>query len=157
MRVLVTGGTGYLGQAIVLALAERGHAPVVFARHATAAGLPGAAIDGDVRDRAALAAAARGCDALCHDAALVSVWRRDPREFDAINVGGLEHALDVARSAGLSRIVYTSSFLARPPAGASEPLRANDYERTKVLADERARRARDAGAPIVILYPGVVY
>lgn len=58
MRVLVTGGTGYLGRALVRALATRGHAPVVFARGATQSGLGAAAIDGDVRDRDALASAA---------------------------------------------------------------------------------------------------
>jgi farnesol dehydrogenase len=157
MRVLVTGGTGYLGQAIVRALSARGHEPVVFARHASRAGLPGRAVNGDVRDRAALIEAARDCDALCHTAALVSVWRRDAREFDAVNVGGLEHAVAAAGAAGLARLVYTSSFLARPPLGRTAPLRANDYQRTKVLADELAKRARDAGAPIVRMYPGVVY
>ena len=82
--VLVNGGTGYLGSAIVRAVAARGHEPVAFARRASASGLPGRAIDGDVRDRAAVLAAARDCDAICHSAALVSVWRRDAREFDAI-------------------------------------------------------------------------
>ena len=157
MRVLVTGGTGYLGSAIVRALAARGHEPVVFARRASESRLPGRAIDGDVRDRAAVLAAARDCDAICHSAALVSVWRRDAREFDAINVGGLEHVLAAARTLGTSRVVYTSSFLARPPAGHATPIRANDYQRTKVIADEVAARARDAGAPIVRLYPGVIF
>ena len=153
MRVLVTGGTGYLGSAIVRAVAARGHEPVVFARRASESRLPGRAIDGDVRDHAAVLAAARDCDAICHSAALVSVWRRDAREFDAVNVGGLEHVLAAARTLGTSRIVYTSSFLARPPAGHATPIRANDYQRTKVIADEVAARARDAGAPIVRLYP----
>jgi len=157
MRVLVTGGTGYLGEAIVRALAVRGHETIVFARHASRAGLPGRAVDGDVRDRAALVTAARGCDALCHTAALVSLWRRDASEFDAINVSGLGHAIAAARENGLARLVYTSSFLARPPLGRTAPLRANDYQRTKVLADELAKRARDDGAPIVRMYPGVVY
>ena len=157
MRVLVTGGTGYLGSAIVRAVAARGHEPVVFARRASESRLPGRAIDGDVRDRAAVLAAARDCDAICHSAALVSVWRRDAREFDAVNVGGLEHVLAAARTLGTSRIVYTSSFLARPPAGRATPIRANDYQRTKVIADEVAARARDAGAPIVRLYPGVIF
>lgn len=157
MRVLVTGGTGYLGAAIVRALERRGHEPVVFARHATAARLPGRAIDGDVANRDALIAAARGCDAMCHAAALVTLWRRDASAFDRVNVGGVEHAIAAARDANLRRLVYTSSFLARPPAGQSTPLAANDYQRTKVLGEAVARRGQAAGLPIVIVYPGVVY
>jgi nucleoside-diphosphate-sugar epimerase len=157
VRVLVTGGTGYLGRAIVRTLTARGHQPVVFARQASTSGLDARLIDGDVRNRAALASAARGCDAMCHAAALVSIWRRNPRDFHDVNVTGLENALAVALDAGLSRVVYTSSFLARPPAGRSEPLNANPYQRTKVAADAVARAAQDAGQPLVILYPGVVY
>jgi farnesol dehydrogenase len=157
MRVLVTGGTGYLGRAIVRALAERGHEPVVFARRASEAGLPGRAIDADVRDGKALIAAARGCEALCHTAALVSLWRPDPIEFTQVNVGGLERALVAAREARLRRIVYTSSFLARPPAGRDTTLSANDYQRTKVVAHALAQRAQANGVPLVIVYPGVIY
>jgi farnesol dehydrogenase len=157
VRVLVTGGTGYLGRAIVRALIARGHEPIAFARHATTAGLGARAIDGDVRNRAALVAAAQGCDALCHSAALVSIWRRDGGEFHQVNVGGLENALAAAAEAGIARIVYTSSFLARPPAGRTAPLNANLYQQTKVTADAVARAAQRAGRPIVILYPGVVY
>jgi farnesol dehydrogenase len=157
MRVLVTGGTGYLGQTVVRTLATRGHTPVVFARRATQAQLPGDAIDGDVRDRAALLAAARGCDAICHGAALVKIWRRDPTEFDAVNVGGLENAIAVVRELGLPRLVYTSSFLALPPAAEHEPIIANDYQRTKAAADAVAQRAAAEGVPIVSMYPGVIY
>ncbi len=157
MRVLVTGGTGYLGRAIVRAIAERGHEPVVFARTATRAGLPGRAVDGDVRDRAAFLTATRGVDALCHSAALVKLWQRDASEFDAVNVGGLENALAITRDLRLPRLIYTSSFLALPPRGASDPITANDYQRTKVAAHRLAMQARDEGAPIVTLYPGVIY
>ena len=157
MRVLITGGTGYLGQTVVRTLAARGHAPVVFARRATQAQLPGEAIDGDVRDRAALLAAARGCDAICHGAALVKIWRKDPTEFDAVNVGGLENAIAVVRELRLPRLVYTSSFLALPPAGEHEPIVANDYQRTKAAADVVAQRAAADGVPIVSMYPGVIY
>ena len=157
MRVLVTGGTGYLGRAIVRALVRGGHEAIVFARHASGAGLPGRAVDGDVRDRGALRAAAHGVDALCHSAALVTVWRADPREFDDVNVGGLEHAIAVARELRLTRLVYTSSFLARPPAGRGRPIPGNDYQRTKAAADAVARRAADDGLPIVRLYPGVLF
>ena len=60
MRVLITGGTGYLGRAIVRAMHVRGHDVVVFARHASGSGLPGALVDGDVRDKGALERAASG-------------------------------------------------------------------------------------------------
>ena len=157
MRVLVTGGTGYLGRAIVARLAARGHEPVVFARRARQAGLPGDAIDGDICDAAAVAQAARGCEAIVHTAALVSIWQPDPARFDAVNVGGLQHVLDAARRRGVRRLVYTSSFLALPPAGHRAPLRANDYQRTKAAALDLARSARDSGLPLVIVVPGVVY
>jgi farnesol dehydrogenase len=157
VKVLITGGTGYLGRAIVRALVARRHEPVVFARGATAAGLPGTAVDGDVRDAAALRSAARGVDAICHTAALVKVWRPNAREFDDVNVGGLEHALEAARANQIGRVVYTSSFVARPPAGCAAPIEGNDYLRTKVAADRVARRAAAEGLPIVILYPGVIF
>jgi farnesol dehydrogenase len=157
MRVLVTGGTGYLGAAIVRALHARGHAPVIFARSAAASGLPGHGIDGDVRDEPALEQAARGCDAICHSAALVSVWRKRRQDFDEVNVGGLENVLRVAARLRLSRIVYTSSFLALPPDGSDAPRRWNDYQRTKVIADGVAARAVERGAPLIRTYPGVIY
>lgn len=157
MRVLVTGGTGYLGSAIVRALARSGHEPIVFARRATAAGLPGRAIDGDVRDTRAVTRAASDVDAICHAAALVALWRRDPSEFDAINVGGLQSVLSAARERSVPRVVYTSSFLALPPAGSPHTLTANHYQRTKVAARDVARRAAAEGVPIVTLYPGVIY
>jgi len=157
MRVVVTGGTGYLGRAIVAALAARGHEPVVFARHATASRLASAAqVDGDIRDREALRAAARGCDAICHTAAMVSIWHREPRLFDEINVDGTRTVLAVTRELGL-RLVYTSSFLARPPRGRETPLNANDYQRTKTAALREVATAAREGTPVICTYPGVVY
>lgn len=156
MRVLVTGGTGYLGAAIVRALHARGHVPVTFARRARSAQLPGTSIDGDIRDSVAVRRAAQGVDAIVHAAALVSVWRPRPEEFDHVNVGGLHNAIDAARQSG-ARLIYTSSFLALPPRGRTTPLEANDYQRTKVRALASARRAAEAGSPLVILFPGVVY
>src|SRR5688572_23632165 len=157
MNVLVTGGTGYLGRAVVSALTARGHHVVLFARTATASGLPGRPIDGDIRDGDAVHAAAGGCHAIVHLAALVSIWRKRSRDFDEINVNGLRNVLVAAKSAGVRKVLYTSSFLALPPAGRAEPLHANDYQRTKVIAEQIAVRAEDAGIPLIRLYPGVVY
>src|SRR5262249_6057560 len=58
---------------------------------------------------------------------------------------------------GIPRVLYTSSFLALPPKGATEPQQSNDYQRTKVAAHAVALEAIGRGAPIVCLYPGVVY
>ena len=115
------------------------------------------AIDGDIRDTRAVTAAAAGVDAICHAAALVALWRRDPSEFDAVNVGGLQSVLSATREHGLTRLVYTSSFLALPPADSPHPLTANHYQRTKVAARDVARRATSDGSPVVTLYPGVIY
>ena len=156
MRVLVTGGTGYLGQAIVRALVGRGHEAVVFARRLKTTSEV-VFISGDVRDRDAVVAAARGCDALIHTAALVSIWRPNSRDFDDINVGGLHHAVEAVRTHGLHRLVYTSSFLALPPAGRDVPLVANDYQRTKaaarLVAERKYSMAIDALRDITRVHP----
>jgi len=157
--VLVTGGTGYLGRAVVRALAARGHGVVVFARTATASGLPGVLsfVDGDIRDRAALERAAAGCDAISHSAALVSIWRRRREDFDEVNVGGLRNVLDVAAAQRISRILYTSSFIALTPRDLRQPIEANDYQRTKLAADRLADERVRNGSPLMRVYPGVIY
>jgi farnesol dehydrogenase len=157
MKVLVTGGTGYLGRAVVRALAARGHDLVIFGRSATGSGLPGIAIDGDVRDAAALERVATGCEAISHSAALVSIWRRRRQDFDDVNIGGLRHVLNAARTLAIRRIVYTSSFLALTPRDLPAPIAANDYQRTKLAADRVADEAVAGGSPLIRLYPGVVY
>ena len=98
-----------------------------------------------------------GVDAVCHAAALVSLWRPRRQDFDDVNVRGLENVLDACAARGIGRIVYTSTFLALPPAGAAAALEANDYQRTKVRARDVARAAVARGVPLVTVYPGVLY
>jgi farnesol dehydrogenase len=157
VKILVTGATGYLGRAILAASRAAGHDTLAFSRRATTAGLPGETVDGDVRDPAAVRAAVERCDAVCHSAALVSLWRKRGADFDEVNVDGLRNVMTAARQAGIQRIAYTSSFLALPPAGCQEPGAWNDYQRTKALAAVVAERAVAEGAPIVRLYPGVLF
>ena len=156
MRVLVTGGTGYLGRAVVKAFRAAGHEPIVLARRASRSDLAARTVDGDVRDLSAIDHAAEGCAAICHLAALVALWRARAKEFDEVNVGGLRNVLEVTARRGL-RLVHTSSFLALPPAGQSVPIVANDYQRTKVIAESEAEAAAQRGVAIVRLYPGVIY
>jgi farnesol dehydrogenase len=168
VKVLLTGGTGYLGKTVARILAARGHALRVLARPGSdLAGLP-AGVEiarGDVTDRDSMLRAAEGCAAVAHMAALVKMWVPDRRQFDAVNVDGVRHALEAAHAAG-ARLLYTSSFIAIGPAG-PEPADEsrvhpgdryrNDYERTKAIADALARQAAADGQDVVMIYPGVVY
>src|SRR5262249_34542078 len=141
MRVLVTGGTGFLGRNVARRLAAAGHELRVLVREGSELrGLPEGAMTarGDVTDLPSLQRAAEGCGAIVHLAARVRVWVPDPSRFEAVNVGGLENALAAARGAG-ARLVYTSSFMAVGPAGPTpadeaqvHPLTGfrNPYERT---------------------------
>jgi len=167
MKVLVTGGAGFLGKKVVTALLEKGHEPLLLVRGGFRPGLPDGAevIDGDVRDASLFARASEGCEAILHAAALVKLWSPRRADFDDINVGGIRNAIAAARACGI-RLVYTSSFMAvgpTPEAGVDEththpgPPYRNDYERTKALADAVAREYAREGGDIVLLYPGVVY
>jgi len=170
VRILVTGGTGFLGRAVVARLAPAHELVLLVRPTASREGFPAGVqfASGDVTDRGSLVAAARGCDAILHGAALVKLVA-PAAEFDRINVGGLENVLAAAQEAGVGRIVYVSSFIALGPSDAApgrtldetadvgERSWINDYERTKTLADRRAREAIAAGAPLVVVYPGVIY
>jgi farnesol dehydrogenase len=167
VKVLLTGGTGFVGKNVARALSARGHEVRVIAREGSSiTGLPVAEIvRGDVCDAATLRRAAEGCQAVMHMAALVKMWVPEREEFARVNVEGLRGALAAADAVG-ARLVYTSSFMAIGPTGAEPADESqihpghsfrNDYERTKAEADVLAREAAAAGRDVVLLYPGVVY
>lgn len=118
MKVLVTGGGGFIGSHLVEALLKAGHEVRVLDNFSTGRreNLASAAgrlevVEGDVRDSAAAAAAVRGREAVCHLAALPSVPRsfRDPFSSFAVNAGGTVKVLEAARRAGVRRFIYSSS------------------------------------------------
>jgi farnesol dehydrogenase len=170
MKILLTGGTGFLGRRIAAELAPRHELRLLVRPTAARDRFPANVelVTGDVTQPNSLKAAAAGCDAVIHAAALVKIMA-PTRDFDWVNVRGFQNALAAAEEAGAGRFLYVSSFMALGPTEgapkgilneAAEPrdrVWINDYERTKTLADRLARRALDEGAPVTVVYPGVIY
>ncbi|WP_405651914.1 NAD-dependent epimerase/dehydratase family protein [Streptomyces sp. NBC_00019] len=105
MRVLVTGGAGFIGSHVVEALAAHGHEPIVYDVRAD----PGA----DVRDPAAVARALAGVDAICHQAAMVGLGNgvADAAEYVAHNDLGTAVLLAAMAEAGIGRLVLAGSMV----------------------------------------------
>ncbi|AKH83139.1 NAD-dependent dehydratase [Streptomyces sp. CNQ-509] len=115
MRVLVTGGAGFIGSHVVSALAERGHEAVVL--DVRDGGPPGHTCDayrrGDVRDRDAVAAALAGVDAVCHQAAMVGLTEdfADAPAYVGVNDLGTAVLLAAMADAGVRRLVLAGSMV----------------------------------------------
>jgi len=166
VRAFVTGATGFLGGRLAAKLRTRGDEVVALVRRDV--DLDAELVRGDLSDRAALAEAMRGCDAVFHCAAQYIVGI-PPHEREAMydaNVRGTENVLEAARAAGIARVVYVSTVnvfgntrgrvvdetYERPDNGW-----LSTYDWTKYLAHEAARERIAAGAPIVIAQPGAIY
>ena len=172
MKILITGGTGFLGRRTVDALGTSGAHDLRVLVRATSSRdrFPAnvSFVEGDVTDRDSLMRAAVGCDAIIHAAALVKILA-PAADFDRINVQGLANVLAAADAAGVSKTVYVSSFMALGPtesgpggvfdetASVADRVWINDYERTKTLSDRHAREAIAKGAALNVVYPGVIY
>jgi nucleoside-diphosphate-sugar epimerase len=174
MRVLVTGGTGYVGSHTVAALRAQGHAVRLLVRDPrrvipalTPLGVPAADLDtivGDVTDPAAVERAVRDCEAVIHAGSVLSLDSRDARRIREVNVRGTALVLGAGHRAGLDPIVYVSSVVAlvkpnghrltpdNPPGHPPGP-----YLGSKAEAERVARHHQQTGAPVVITYPGAVY
>lgn len=118
MKVLVTGGAGFIGSHLVRALLDRGDTVSVIDDLSTGQErrlVPFAAaiqfVPGDIRDPEALARAAAGCDAILHQAAVPSVARsvRDPLTSNSVNTDGTIRVMLAAEQAGCRRVVFAGS------------------------------------------------
>lgn len=122
MNVLVTGGAGFIGSNLVLALLDRGNRVRVLDNFATGSRTnlteihPASAdrlavIESDIRNLETCREACRGVEVVYHQAALGSVPRsiEDPSTTDAVNIHGTVNIFSAAREAGVRRIVYASS------------------------------------------------
>jgi dihydroflavonol-4-reductase len=167
--VLVTGGTGFLGRALVEQLRGDGDDVKALARSETSASALGALgaepVRGDVLDLEALTAAARGCDVVYHAAGANGFCLRDPSPMFEVNIRGSQNVVRAAARAGVRRVVYTSSAATLGEAsgtiGSEEsPHRGwflSDYERSKFEAERAVfATARETGLEVVSVNPASV-
>lgn len=173
MRVLLTGGTGFLGREVARRLRERGDDVRALVRDPAAAqhlaGLGCELVRGDLSDEAALVRHCRGADAVVHGAALDELGVPEERSAVLVetNVCGTERVLGAALTAGVGRAVHVSSvavlgdtggrvadehWVRDPSAGWT-----STYDRTKTVAHGRALEIAARGLPTVVVQPGVLY
>lgn len=168
MTVLVTGATGFVGAAVARQLCARGERVRVLARATSSReNLEHLDVDiviGDLTDPSSLQRACAGASALYHVAADYRLWSLDPRDLYRHNVDGTRNIMLAALSAGIGRIVYTSSVATlgsnadgTPADEATDVTLADmigDYKRSKFLAEQEVGRlVREHGLPAVIVNP----
>jgi dihydroflavonol-4-reductase len=168
-RVLVTGGDGFIGSAVTRALLGRGAHVVALLQpgvpHTNLDGLDVERFEADLRDAPAVAAAAVGSRMIFHVAAIYRFWARDDAEFYDVNVGGSLNVVGAARSAGVERVVYTSTVGTIGLDGTEHGRPADEtawariahlfglYKQSKYVAEHEVLRAGAEGLPVVLVQP----
>ncbi|MGI5176145.1 NAD-dependent epimerase/dehydratase family protein [Dactylosporangium sp. CA-152071] len=171
MKILVTGGTGFVGSHSVAALIAAGHdvrllvrSPARIAPALEPLGVHTVVehIVGDVTDPGTVARALQGCDAVLHAAAVYDLDARARPAIARTNLAAAQTVLRGAVEAGCDPVVHVSSIVALLRRGATvspdAPLSSTPgtYIQSKVRSEAVARELQDAGAPVVIVQPGAV-
>jgi nucleoside-diphosphate-sugar epimerase len=167
MRVLVTGGGGFLGRAIIQQLLARGDQVRSLARGAypELASLGVECVQGDVRDAGDTQAACADRDVVFHTAAVAGIW--GPWEhFHGINVLGTRNVIDACRTRGVPKLVYTSSpsvtFDGTPQENVDEGVGYArrwlcHYAQTKAMGEQEALAANDRTLSTCALRPHLIW
>lgn len=165
----MTGGAGFLGQALCRALLAQGHEVTSFQRsHSPALEAMGVRqVRGDLADAAAVHAAFAGQDAVFHNAAKAGAWGSHASYFEA-NVVGTRNVLAAMRAHAIGRLVYTSTpsvtHSGRTPVEGGneadtpygEHFKA-PYPATKLIAELEVLAANDATLATVALRPRLIW
>lgn len=163
LRTLITGASGFIGSHVAAELSASGARVRGFCRSEPPATASVAEwVPGDVRDADGLCAAARGCDAIVHVAAVYSYARCDARLMEAVNVEGTRNVLVAARAMGVRRVVITSSSATCGPVPGRRATEADSppewelsvpYKRTKLTAERLALAAGRDGIDVICVNP----
>ncbi len=167
MTILVTGGGGFLGFAIVRLLLANGEQVRTLNRSAYPAldALPVEQVRGDLRDADVVDAAVAGCDTVFHVAAKAGYWG-SLAEYSAINVGGTENVLRACRRHGVKKLIYTSSPSVIHHGGDVEGVDesvpypkhyGSPYPATKAQAERPILAADDKDLSTVALRPHLIW
>ncbi|MDQ2859835.1 MAG: NAD-dependent epimerase/dehydratase family protein [Pseudomonadota bacterium] len=166
--VLVTGGSGFVGSAVLRALDGRGLALRALARtsssRANFTGLDCEIVEGDMTDAAAMNRALSGVRYLFHVAADYRLWARNPADIRRANIEGTRTVMEAALAQGVERIVYTSSVAtlragdAATSVDETSPLDDGEgvgaYKQSKVAAERLVEGlVGERGLPAVIVNP----
>jgi len=167
MRVLLTGGSGFLGSYVAEQLAAEGHVVRALVRPKSDKGVLGRLqrvefAPGAIEDRASLVTAVEGVDAIVHVAGIVKA--RKPADFFEVNAQGTRNLVEAALArGGLERFVYVSSLAAVGPSADGTPVSENaeprpvtQYGRSKLEA-ERAVLAAGDRMPVTVIRPPLIY
>ncbi len=167
MKIFVTGATGFVGHHVAKALAAEGADLRLLVRKtsnlANLEGIRGDTHTGDLADPDSLKPALSACDAVVHVAADYRLWIPDPAAMYRANVDGTRELLRLAREAGVKRFVYTSSvatmhfrtdgIIINEDTPVSLADMVGHYKRSKLLAEQEAIAAAEAGQQVIILNP----
>ena len=167
--VLITGATGFVGEALALKLAGSGHlVHALYRSMAKTGGLKHKNIKlfkGNLTDPASIDRAMKGCEQVYHLAAFAAVWTPDPGIIYDQNVQGTVNVLESARKYGVKRIVHTSTAGVFGPSAAGaitegSPVSESHfihYDRSKSMAEQKVRDFLREGMNVVMVNPTRIY
>jgi len=166
-RVLVTGGGGFLGQAIVKLLRKKAYEIRSFSRstYPELENLQVEQVQGDISDANAVEQACKGMDLVFHVAAKTGVWG-NYRSYFATNVIGTQNVIAACMARGISYLVHTSSpsvaYNENAVQGADEslPYPSNyltNYQKTKFLAEQAVVQASSKTLKTIVLRPRLIW
>ncbi|KAA0006078.1 MAG: NAD(P)-dependent oxidoreductase [Thermoplasmata archaeon] len=158
MKVLVTGGNGFIGSYLVKELEEHGYDVKIFCRSCKGKNV----INGDIRNEKSILKATKGIDAVFHNAALAMDWGKK-RDFYETNVKGTENVVKACIENGIERLIYTGSAgvygfpnSMKPITEESPKKPLNAYQKSKWLGEKVIEEYKKHGIKASIIRPPLV-